>query len=505
MRRIWIGRASALALAGAIGAAGLVACQKAQPPANALAGPDQAPPPVATVPLTDAQVPAAAPAPPASALPYRPVPRVRVASDRDRYAFIDRANRASYGFGDAPPDYAFDYQGSRPWAWQSDNGYRTVVERLPDGGRRYYYYQPGSERPYLVRDPDYAYGYQDGALAVVYDRYGRPLPDAYAEQRSDYAGRYLVRAVALFAAAQAAQHIGVSRDAWYERRDEIARERDYWREGQQRDQGWQAYRDQYDQQYGRQDQSMWAAERYRREAEAARIDAANNRAQEAARERDAAMAAAAQSQARADALARRNQALGQQEAARQAQIQAQQAQIQAQQARLQAQQAQLHAPPPPPQVRPQPAPGQQSWGSTAGQMAQRPPVRPPQVQAPQGGQPWRQDQFAYRRAAPAAQPTTVHPAAAPATPVRPAGPGQAQAPAPQGAPSWRQGQFTYRQAAPAMSPAGPAPAQVAAKTAATVPTQAHVKGQAAAPPVHPGASQPPHGAENRVLERRPPI
>ena len=153
----------------AVAAAG---CQKSGAAAGDVS---QAPPPIATLPLSDASAPPPPPAPVASALPYHPIGRARAASSRDAYAFADRANAASYGFGDAPPDYAFNYQGSRPWAWQGDNGYETVVEPLPDGGDRYYYYQPGSDEPYFVRDPDYGYGYQGGVLVVVYDRHGHLL------------------------------------------------------------------------------------------------------------------------------------------------------------------------------------------------------------------------------------------------------------------------------------------------------------------------------------------
>ncbi|HEY5290175.1 MAG TPA: hypothetical protein VIJ59_09090, partial [Caulobacteraceae bacterium] len=143
-----------------------VSCQKTAPAAPASLA--QAPPPVATLPLSDAPATASAMAPPVSALPAYQVRRARVARPQDEYAFADRADQAAYGFGDAPPDYAFEYQGGRPWAWQGDDGHQVVVEPLPGGADRYYYYQPGASTPYFVRDRDYAYGYQDGALVVVY-------------------------------------------------------------------------------------------------------------------------------------------------------------------------------------------------------------------------------------------------------------------------------------------------------------------------------------------------
>ncbi|MGA2953772.1 MAG: hypothetical protein ABSD80_16205 [Caulobacteraceae bacterium] len=67
-----------------------------------------APAPVATLPLTDAPATTAlAAAPPPTQLPAYGIRRARIANPQDQYAFIERANRARYGFGDAPPDYAY--------------------------------------------------------------------------------------------------------------------------------------------------------------------------------------------------------------------------------------------------------------------------------------------------------------------------------------------------------------------------------------------------------------
>ncbi len=227
-----------------------------------------------------------APAPPVSALPAYRLPVRRVASPRDRYVFAERAGQAAYGFGDAPPDYAFDYDGSRPWAWQGDNGYETVVEPLPDGGDRYYYYEPGADQPYYVRDPNYGYGYQDGALVVAYDRYGQALDPNY--QLADDAGRYFWRARALRDASRRSQHYGVNRTYWQQRRLRISEDRDQWLAARDQNPDWRSYHDQY----APQEQPTWSQERYRREAEAYRYDQTANNAPQAARERDAALAAA---------------------------------------------------------------------------------------------------------------------------------------------------------------------------------------------------------------------
>ncbi len=107
----------------------------------------------------------------------------------DRYAWIDRANWISDTIGDAPPDYCFDYDGVEPWVWETGDDYLTYAEPIDDG-YRYYYYEPGADYPYLVRDPYYSYGYRDGRIATVYDRQGRYLAVAEAQRQAEAASRY---------------------------------------------------------------------------------------------------------------------------------------------------------------------------------------------------------------------------------------------------------------------------------------------------------------------------
>jgi hypothetical protein len=107
-----------------------------------------------------------APAPAASALPPAPPVQVgRLSDPQDTYAYADEADSENNAFGDAPPDYTVDYGGTQPWIWRGDDQSERVAEPLPSGGYRYYYYQPGAQYPYLVRDPEYSYGY-DSRLAA---------------------------------------------------------------------------------------------------------------------------------------------------------------------------------------------------------------------------------------------------------------------------------------------------------------------------------------------------
>ena len=267
------------ALLFGLAAAPLAACSRS-------AQPDQAPSPLAALPLSDSSTAPIAPAPPVSALPPAPPLPVRhLANRQDGYAFADRAYALNDAFGDAPPDYGFDYGGTQPWVWRSDDNAMRVAEPLPGGGDRYYYYEPGADYPYLVRDPEYAYGFEDGQLVVIYDHEGRTLPDNDYETRRDYASRFFARGRGLYAQSQQQQQRqAVAQAIWAQRRDRYAAEQQSWANAQANDSDWRDYHAAHDQ-----DQSaQWAAERVRREAEAARFAQSVNDQQTASRDWQAA-------------------------------------------------------------------------------------------------------------------------------------------------------------------------------------------------------------------------
>ncbi|MEP6830089.1 MAG: hypothetical protein ABI963_07095, partial [Rhizomicrobium sp.] len=181
-----------------------------------------APPPAAALPLTKAAPVAAKPAPAAKALPPAPPAPMRAAPDEsERYAYLDRAYSMGRAFGDAPPDYTYDYDDQQPMVWRSDDGYERVAEELPGGGVRYYYYQAGAGDPYLIQDPDYSYGYEGGELIVVYNADGAYLDEARARRQADMAGRYLARSRALYAASRRQQHEAVAQDYWNRQRARV--------------------------------------------------------------------------------------------------------------------------------------------------------------------------------------------------------------------------------------------------------------------------------------------
>jgi len=224
-----------------------------------------APPPAAALPLAIGPAPASSPAPAASALPPAPnAPLGRIPTS-DQYAYLNEAYAFSQSLADAPPDYTYDYQGEEPWVWQSPDGYARVVERLPMGVR-YFYYAPGASTPYLVQDPQYAYGYSGGLLTVVYGPGGEVLPYGVEVRQAQLAGVYLAWGAGLYAAVRHGRHVSVSQVRWNAERQSVYADQARWRAAQQRNPGWATYN-----QLHRDDEAHWAGQRYVRAAEAARF------------------------------------------------------------------------------------------------------------------------------------------------------------------------------------------------------------------------------------------
>ncbi len=258
-------RPSLLVISAALSAMALVACgQNTQnAPQNTTA--DTAAP---ALPLTTGAETAAVYAPSVNALPPAPRPKiVRVASQADQYAYVDQASSMGSALGSAPPDYGFDYEGVHPWVWRTNDNAVRLVEPI-DGGNRYYYYQPGAASPYLIRDPQYAYGFNDGQLVVVYDARGNVVAPEYMDRQADDAGRYLARAQALYNASLRSQRRAVIAANWAARRAAINAQQAEWARQQSEYSGWTAYH----QQHEAEQQAYWQAERERRQASTASFD-----------------------------------------------------------------------------------------------------------------------------------------------------------------------------------------------------------------------------------------
>ena len=144
MRNFHLLSVSTLALA-------LAACGPQQQTAS------QSEAPVSSLGLAQGDSSPAAYAPAATQLPASAPLRLASAGvERQPYSYIDDAYDLGDAFGDSPPDYTVDYQGTRPWIWRSQAGAYRMVEQTSDGERDYYY-RAGADQPFLVRDPQYAY------------------------------------------------------------------------------------------------------------------------------------------------------------------------------------------------------------------------------------------------------------------------------------------------------------------------------------------------------------
>ncbi len=266
------GTTARLTLGVGLAAMALAGCNKGTPaaPQQTASGTGQpvTAPPIAALPLATAapSAPALA-APPATALPAA-TRAIRLTPGRraDRYRYAERAYAMSQAFGESPPDYTVDYQGTRPWIWRADNGGYRVVERLPEG-QRVYYYQAGATQPFYVSDPDGGYAYDGDELAGIYSSDGVPLDDVYAAQRADAAARYLDRARALVRAAQYDQRQAAYAADWRARRAAVIQQQQAWDAA--RDADWQAWHDAHQDD----DRRFWQAEQGRRTAYAAAIGA----------------------------------------------------------------------------------------------------------------------------------------------------------------------------------------------------------------------------------------
>jgi hypothetical protein len=229
-------------------------------------------------------------APTAESLPPAPAaPVYQVADAQTSYAYPDRAYEMSDTFGDAPPDYVYDYGDVQPWVWVSDDGSERVAEAVP-GGERYYYYEAGADQPYFIQDPTYGYGFQGGQLIAVYDRSGRPLPYGDFQSRAGIAGRYLMRAHALYDASRSDRHLPVAESNWMARRETFAAQRQTWRQQIDQDPDWRAYHTQNAPAV----EAHWQNERVQRLRWAAHVDETMHNQDYATRERREAQTVAAQ-------------------------------------------------------------------------------------------------------------------------------------------------------------------------------------------------------------------
>jgi hypothetical protein len=181
----------------------------------------------------------------------------------DDYQWLALASSLGGMLGDAPPDYAFAYDGVQPWAWETGDRYLRYAEPI-DGGYRYYYYEPDSERPFLISDPYYSYGYRGDRLVTIYDRSGRLIDADRAARERRAAQNYFARAQQMYAAAHRERRLAVAASLWDRHRTEVAAQQRQWNQARRQRLAWQRWDAQNEQRLHRD----WASEALvRREAE----------------------------------------------------------------------------------------------------------------------------------------------------------------------------------------------------------------------------------------------
>ncbi len=203
-------------------------------------------------------------APPVTALPASAAMRVRQLPDpREAYGYLDRAYYQESAVEDGPPDYTFDDNGVRPWTWTTDNGSRVISEPVA-GGYRTYYYQPGADAPYLVRDPAYSYAYDNGALVGVFTLAGVSIALGSGAEQADYGARYFDRGSALYRDCAMRPHLPVNAYAWNDRRGDLAAQRMAWHQQAANNPQWSAW----DNAHRDEEQRRWGDDRAQHEAAA---------------------------------------------------------------------------------------------------------------------------------------------------------------------------------------------------------------------------------------------
>lgn len=188
--------------------------------------------------------------PDALALPYAEAAPVQWAGADTGYRWAEQAYGLERSVYDAPPDYAFDYGGVQPWAWETGDDYAMYAEPW-DEGYRYYYYEPGAAYPYFVRDGSYGYGFDPtGVLVALIDRDGDYLPAERFYEAAPLAGRYYMQGRDLRNAAVRGRRIPVQEEAWVQQAPRVRAASEPWLRAARTDERWRNWRNREDRREG---------------------------------------------------------------------------------------------------------------------------------------------------------------------------------------------------------------------------------------------------------------
>ncbi|HEX8570084.1 MAG TPA: hypothetical protein VF699_09210 [Caulobacteraceae bacterium] len=130
------------------------------------------------------------------------------AAAKDPNAPLDRAaaiNARIAAKGGVRP-YEFKHQGVIHDAWRENDQVLKIVEKVADDsgamtGEVVWYFAPGAEEPFLVREPMAAFAFERGRLVTWFDEAGRVLADVPERDRAAREARLIARGRALRLAA----------------------------------------------------------------------------------------------------------------------------------------------------------------------------------------------------------------------------------------------------------------------------------------------------------------
>jgi hypothetical protein len=160
------------------------------------------------------------------------------------YAWLDRSDALLDAIGASPPDYSFTYDGARLYAWTV--GDVLIVEEPHEAGYTLYLYEAGQARPFFVRTPQFAAGFDRTELAVIYTRAGEVHAGAEAWRQNKDAFTLQLRGEAIRAAAQRGQWDLDAVEDWAEVELEIETARVVWTEAFANRGEWRRYRERSD-------------------------------------------------------------------------------------------------------------------------------------------------------------------------------------------------------------------------------------------------------------------
>lgn len=141
-----------------------------------------------------AQASTATPAVPVAIAPVAPAPA--------HTRWLDDADAMMAAIGDAAPDLAFTDGGAARYGWRLADGATVVAEPMGADDTRFYFFAADMTAPFLVRDGLYAYGFDRGRLAAVFDDRGEPAVWAAGDWREDAAADLYARGRRLWFAAR---------------------------------------------------------------------------------------------------------------------------------------------------------------------------------------------------------------------------------------------------------------------------------------------------------------